>query len=235
MFPRLIQIGSYTLPTYGVLVAIAFLVALAMASRFAKQRGLDKEKVVNLGVYCALVGMLGAKLLMIALDPEYRAHPGRFFAGNAPERRYLFRRSSSSHSRSRFSICGRSTSAGAGDMRRFCAWTGDRPWHRAARMLRNGLLLGQANALALGRDIHQSERNDGRTARKSQFPLHPTQLYEAFAEVELYCVVLVMQLRDDRIATGRSLDCTRYSMAGRAVRRGVPDGSTTRRILWAAR
>ena len=42
----------------------------------AKQRGMSSEKVVNLGVYCALAGMLGAKLLMIALDPEYRAHPG---------------------------------------------------------------------------------------------------------------------------------------------------------------
>ena len=77
MFPRLIQIGSFSLPTYGVLVALAFLVALAMASRFAKQRGINSEKIVNLGVYCALAGMLGAKILMIALDPEYRDAPRR--------------------------------------------------------------------------------------------------------------------------------------------------------------
>jgi len=38
-------------------------------------RGINGEKVVNLGVYCALVGMLGAKVLMIALDPEFRTHP----------------------------------------------------------------------------------------------------------------------------------------------------------------
>ena len=80
MFPRLLQIGSFSLPTYGLLVAVAFLTALWMASRFAKERGLNSEKIVNLGVYCALAGMLGAKLLMIALDPEYRAHPLEIFS-----------------------------------------------------------------------------------------------------------------------------------------------------------
>src|SRR2546421_8174011 len=80
MLPRLITIGNFSLPSYGVLVAIAFLTALWMASRFAKQRGLNSEKVVNLGVYCALAGMLGAKLLMIALDPDLRSHPGEIFS-----------------------------------------------------------------------------------------------------------------------------------------------------------
>jgi len=79
MFPRLFQLGGFTVPSYGFLVAIAFLVALWLASKYAKERGLDNEKVVNLGVYCALTGMLGAKLLMIALDPEFRAHPAEIF------------------------------------------------------------------------------------------------------------------------------------------------------------
>jgi phosphatidylglycerol:prolipoprotein diacylglycerol transferase len=80
MFPRLFQIGSFSLPTYGLLVAIAFLAALGLASHFAKKRGLNSEKIVNLGVYCALMGMLGAKLLMIVLDPEFRTHPAEIFS-----------------------------------------------------------------------------------------------------------------------------------------------------------
>jgi phosphatidylglycerol:prolipoprotein diacylglycerol transferase len=80
MFPWLIHLGSYSLPTYGVLVALAFIVALALASHFAKKRGINNEKIVNLGVYCALTGMLGAKLLMIAMDPEYRTHPAEIFS-----------------------------------------------------------------------------------------------------------------------------------------------------------
>ena len=79
MFPKIVSIGSFALPSYGFLVAIAFLVALWLTSKYAKQAGLDSEKVVNLGVYCALAGMLGAKLLMISLDPEFRAHPGEIF------------------------------------------------------------------------------------------------------------------------------------------------------------
>src|SRR5580658_4188054 len=80
MLPYLFKIGSFSVPTYGLLVALAFLTALALATKFAKQRGMDSEKIVNLGVYCALVGMLGAKLLMIALDPDFRAHPGEIFS-----------------------------------------------------------------------------------------------------------------------------------------------------------
>src|SRR5437763_7791179 len=79
MFPRLFTIGSFSLPTYGALVAIAFLTALWLTSKFAKERGLNSEKVVNLGVYCALIGMLGAKVLMIVMDPIYRAHPAEIF------------------------------------------------------------------------------------------------------------------------------------------------------------
>ena len=80
MLPYLIHIGSFSLPTYEVLVATAFLAALAMASHFARQRGINHEKIVNLGVYCALVGMAGAKVLMIVLDPEYRSNPVEIFS-----------------------------------------------------------------------------------------------------------------------------------------------------------
>lgn len=79
MFPYIVQIGSLHVPSYGILVAIAFLTALWLASKLAKRRGLNSEKVVNLGVYCALTGMLGAKLMMVLLDPEYRAHPSAIF------------------------------------------------------------------------------------------------------------------------------------------------------------
>src|SRR5436190_1521559 len=79
MFPRLFEIGGFAVPSYGFLVAIAFLAALWLASKYAKERGLNSEKIVNLGVYCALTGMLGAKVLMIAMDPEFRNHPSEIF------------------------------------------------------------------------------------------------------------------------------------------------------------
>lgn len=68
MFPKLIQIGSFYLPTYGVLVALGFLAGLTITVGLARRGGLDAEKVTNLAVYCALAGLLGAKILMILFD-----------------------------------------------------------------------------------------------------------------------------------------------------------------------
>lgn len=81
MYPKLISIGDFFVPTYGVLVAIAFLVALWVAARLGRRSGLRGELVVNLGIYCALVGMLGAKILMILFDlPYFLEHPGEIFS-----------------------------------------------------------------------------------------------------------------------------------------------------------
>ncbi len=80
MFPKLISIGSFYIPTYGVLVALGFLTGLSVAMRLARKAGLPAEKVTNLAVYCAMAGILGAKLFMILFDlPEYLQNPGRIF------------------------------------------------------------------------------------------------------------------------------------------------------------
>jgi len=71
MLPQLIKIGDFFLPTYGVLVTLGFLAGLWVVSRLAVRSGLDREAVLNLGIYCALAGILGAKLLMFVLDLNY--------------------------------------------------------------------------------------------------------------------------------------------------------------------
>ena len=68
MFPKLFTIGSFYLPTYGVLVALGFLAGLSITVRLARKSGLDADKITNLTVYVALAGLLGAKILMIAFD-----------------------------------------------------------------------------------------------------------------------------------------------------------------------
>ena len=76
MFPKLISIGSFFLPTYGTLVAIGFLTALWITMRLARRAGLPAEPVTNLAIYCALAGLLGAKLFMILFDfKEYWHDP----------------------------------------------------------------------------------------------------------------------------------------------------------------
>ncbi len=81
MHPKLISIGNFFIPTYGVLVALAFLTALWMAARLARRSGLNPDSVTNLGVYCALSGLAGAKLLLILLNWRYYgSHPGEIFS-----------------------------------------------------------------------------------------------------------------------------------------------------------
>lgn len=73
MFPKLISIGSFFLPTYGVLVALGFLAGIWLTTKLARRAGIDPEKVNNLAIYCALTGLAGAKLLMFIMDFDYYA------------------------------------------------------------------------------------------------------------------------------------------------------------------
>jgi phosphatidylglycerol---prolipoprotein diacylglyceryl transferase len=80
MFPVLFRIGSFYVPTYGVLVAIAFLTGLAVTTRLARRAGLPPEKITNLAVYCAIAGIIGAKLFMFLFDiGDYIRDPGQIF------------------------------------------------------------------------------------------------------------------------------------------------------------
>ncbi len=80
MFPKLVSIGSFYIPTYGVLVALGFLAGLGIAVRLARRAGLPAEKITNLAVYCAMAGIVGAKLFMFLFDiGDYIRNPGQIF------------------------------------------------------------------------------------------------------------------------------------------------------------
>jgi len=80
MYPKLISIGSFYIPTYGVLVASGFLAGLYVMLRLAKKAGMNADNVTNLAFYCAIAGVLGAKLFMFLFDlPEYLRDPGQIF------------------------------------------------------------------------------------------------------------------------------------------------------------
>ena len=81
MCPRLFTIGSFSLPTYGVLVAIGFLVGLYIAGRLAAKSGFDPEKITNLGVYIFLAAIVGAKAFMILHNFDYYVErPGQILS-----------------------------------------------------------------------------------------------------------------------------------------------------------
>ena len=86
MFPRLYtlpsfamfgkQVGPVTLHTYGVLLAVAFLAGLWIASRQAKRDGLDSARITDMAIYVLIGGLLGAKVLLLIVEwPYYMKNP----------------------------------------------------------------------------------------------------------------------------------------------------------------
>jgi phosphatidylglycerol---prolipoprotein diacylglyceryl transferase len=76
MHPILFQIGDWPVYSYGVLLAGAYLVALQLAVVRARQRGLDGTKVMDLGIYLIIAALVGAKLMLIVVDFDYfRSQP----------------------------------------------------------------------------------------------------------------------------------------------------------------
>src|SRR3954471_6729510 len=68
MFPRLFELGPITVYTYGVLLAAAYLFGLKLAMARAKARGLDANRVLDLGIYIIISALIGAKLLLLVTD-----------------------------------------------------------------------------------------------------------------------------------------------------------------------
>ena len=76
MFPRLIQIGSFYLPTYGVILAIAYLVGIWMLRRKARAEGLPEQKIFDFSLYVLAAAILGAKALLIIVEwRHYASNP----------------------------------------------------------------------------------------------------------------------------------------------------------------
>ena len=66
MYPTLIEIGSFEISTFGVMVVIAFLIGGEMAARSFQRFGLDREDAWRLVTWCLIGSMLGAKLWYFA-------------------------------------------------------------------------------------------------------------------------------------------------------------------------
>jgi phosphatidylglycerol---prolipoprotein diacylglyceryl transferase len=76
MYPKLLEFGPVTLYTYGLLLAAAYLLGLKLAMVRAKARGLDHNRVLDLGIYIIISALIGAKLLLLVTDFQtFRADP----------------------------------------------------------------------------------------------------------------------------------------------------------------
>lgn len=81
MHPILFKIGSFQLPTYGVLLASALIAALYTVVRLGRREGLDTGRLVDFSTWIIVTALLGAKVLMILTEWSfYSAHPGQIFS-----------------------------------------------------------------------------------------------------------------------------------------------------------
>ena len=68
MFPELFKLGPVTVYTYGVVLAAAYLLGLQLAMRRAKARGMDPNRALDLGIAIIVSALVGAKLLLVIVD-----------------------------------------------------------------------------------------------------------------------------------------------------------------------
>ncbi|MCA1632743.1 MAG: prolipoprotein diacylglyceryl transferase [Acidobacteria bacterium] len=80
MLPEIFRIGSFPVNTYGVLLALAFLAALFAAARLGERDGLKRERVFDLGLWMLVAALVGSKLLLLVVEPEYRHEPLRLLS-----------------------------------------------------------------------------------------------------------------------------------------------------------
>ena len=79
MHPRLWVTPYFTLHTFGLLLAVAFLAAMWWVVRAARRDVLMPDQLMSLVVWAIVGGLLGAKLLLILRSlPEYLAQPSHF-------------------------------------------------------------------------------------------------------------------------------------------------------------
>ena len=63
-----IAVGPFSVYSYGVLLAASYLLGLRLAMSRAKKRGLDSNRVLDLGIYIIIAALVGAKLLLLVVD-----------------------------------------------------------------------------------------------------------------------------------------------------------------------
>jgi phosphatidylglycerol:prolipoprotein diacylglycerol transferase len=76
MHPILFEIRGFPVYTYGVMLAAAYLLGLQFALMRARARGLKPERVMDLGIWIIVSALLGAKLLLLLIEWETYSRSG---------------------------------------------------------------------------------------------------------------------------------------------------------------
>jgi phosphatidylglycerol:prolipoprotein diacylglycerol transferase len=193
MHPILFEIGSWPVYSYGVLLAVAYLAGLQLAVVRARRAGLDAARIMDLGIYLIIAALVGAKLMLVIVDFGY-------FRDRPRELLSLARVGGVFYGGLIFALL-----AGLFLVRRYRL-----PVWSAADMYAPGVALGHVigrmgcllAGCCYGRptDLPWGITFTSPVAAASAgtplgVPLHPTQIYDAGAELLILVILLVFERR----------------------------------------
>lgn len=71
MFPEILRIGPVPLHSYGLMIAVAFLLVLHLVQRDAERAGFDPKVFADLAFLVLPIGLLGTRIVHIIMFPQY--------------------------------------------------------------------------------------------------------------------------------------------------------------------
>ncbi len=75
MHPVLVKIGFLPIHSYGLMLAVSFLVGMLISARRGAKAGIDRNAIMDLAFWIILSAILGARLYYVLLHPEdFRGH-----------------------------------------------------------------------------------------------------------------------------------------------------------------
>ncbi len=81
MHPRLISTPYFTIYTFGVFLAFAYLAAMWWVVRGARRAGMNPDRITSMCLWAIVGAIAGAKAMMILRSlPEYAANPGELWS-----------------------------------------------------------------------------------------------------------------------------------------------------------
>ena len=201
MHPILFEIGGFPVYTYGLLLAAAYLLGLQFAVVRGRKRGLNPNQIMDLGIWIIVSALVGAKLMLVVVERDK-------FGWNWQELLNLFRSAGVFYGGL---IAAIAVALWYMWRHKMPTWTvtdvfapGIALGHVVGRLgcLFAGCCFGKPTTMPWGITFHNkfAEQNAGTTLG---IPLHPTQLYEAGAELLILAVLLLTE-RKGRPFPGRT-------------------------------
>ena len=71
MYPKLFELGPVNIYTYGLMLVAAYLIGLQVAVTRGRARGLEGDRVMDLGIAIILSALVGAKVLLFVVEFDH--------------------------------------------------------------------------------------------------------------------------------------------------------------------